>query len=269
MNENDDFLTRIIAISKQAGSLILEWYGDESCHVVNKPDASPLTEADLASDFCIGEALSGTGIPVISEERECAYPERKNWGQFWLVDPLDGTKDFLERNGEFTVNIALIRQGTPVLGVIHAPAAGLTFFAQANNGAFCEKGGRIVRLPCTQPTSSLVATVSRQHLTVRTREFLKINGINKSEPKGSALKFGMVASGKATIYPRFEGSMEWDIAAGQCILTESGCRIVDLVTGDSPRYNKPSLLNNPFIAYAPYIESKTLSIPDLHTSPLP
>ncbi len=269
MDENEVSLSQVITISKHAGTLILEWYKDKSCHVVHKADASPLTEADLASDACIGESLSGTGIPVISEEKECVYPVRKDWERFWLVDPLDGTKDFLERNGDFTVNIALINHGSPVLGVIHAPAAGLTFYAQAGKGAFCEKEGRISKLPCFVPTEPLVATVSRQHLTARTREFLTRNGITKSEPRGSSLKFGMVASGKATIYPRFEGSMEWDIAAGQCILTEAGCRIIDLVTGRVPQYNKPSLHNNPFIVCAPHIESETLSIPDLHTSPLP
>jgi 3'(2'), 5'-bisphosphate nucleotidase len=262
MDENNELLLRIIAISKHAGSLILEWYNNDSCQVVHKADASPLTEADLASDAYIGSVLSDIGIPLISEETDCSYPVRKDWDRFWLVDPLDGTKDFLERNGDFTVNIALINQGSPVLGVIHAPAAGLTFYAQTGKGAFCEKNGKISNLPCFVPKEPLVATVSRQHLTPRTREFLTINGITNFEPRGSSLKFGMVASGKATIYPRFEGSMEWDIAAGQCILTEAGCRIIDLVTGTVPQYNKPSLHNNPFIVCAPHIESKTLSIPD-------
>jgi len=269
MNEHNELLTRIIAISKHAGSLILEWYENESCQVVRKADASPLTEADLAADAFIGSALSDTGIPLISEEVDCPYPVRKAWDRFWLVDPLDGTKDFLERNGEFTVNIALIEHGSPVLGVIHAPAAGLTYYAQVGKGAFCEKGCRILTLPCFVAKEPLVATVSRQHLTARTREFLTLNGITRSEPRGSSLKFGMVASGKATIYPRFEGSMEWDIAAGHCILNEAGCRMIDLVTGTAPQYNKPSLLNNPFIVCAPHIESETLSIPDLHSSSLP
>ncbi len=108
--------------------------------------------------------------------------------------------------------------------------------------------------------------MSRQHLSAKTREFIALNGITRCEPCGSSLKFGMVASGKATVYPRFEGSMEWDIAAGHCILAEAGCTITDLVTGTRPRYNKPSLLNNPFIVCAPNVERKTLCIPDLHTS---
>ncbi len=131
MDTDKELLQTIIAVSEQAGSLILEWYGKETCHVVHKADASPLTEADLASDSYIGEALLSTGIPVISEETDCPFPDRKDRDRFWLVDPLDGTKDFLQRNGEFTVNIALIQGGEPVLGVIHAPAAGLTYYAGA------------------------------------------------------------------------------------------------------------------------------------------
>jgi 3'(2'), 5'-bisphosphate nucleotidase len=268
MTETDASLLRIIAISKHAGSLIMEYYND-SCHVVHKADASPLTDADLASDAYIGSALSSTGIPRISEETDCAYTVRKDWDCFWLIDPLDGTKDFLQRNGEFTVNIALIRHGLPVLGVIHAPAAGITFYAEAGGGAFLEQNGRISKLPCFVPKEHLVATVSRQHLSAKTREFLAANGITRFEPRGSSLKFGIVASGEATVYPRFEGSMEWDIAAGHCILTEAGCRITDLVTGREPYYNKPSLSNNPFMVCSPQVETKTLSIPDLHTSPSP
>jgi 3'(2'), 5'-bisphosphate nucleotidase len=191
---------------------------------------------------------------------------RKDWDRFWLVDPLDGTKDFIEKNGEFSVCIALVEHGTPIIGVIHAPAPGLTFSAEKGGGAFCEKDGVVRRLPCFQPPNHHVATVSRQHLTERTREFLRMNGITETEQRGSALKFGIVASGKATLYPRFEGSMEWDIAAGQAIVTEAGCRIVDLVTGTEPLYNKPSQKNNPFIVCAPQVERKTLNIPDINTS---
>jgi 3'(2'), 5'-bisphosphate nucleotidase len=268
MIKKNRLLTKATAVSKHAGRLILEWYQDRSYHVLRKPDTSPLTEADLASETCIVSALSKTGIPVISEETGCAYSVRKDWNSFWLVDPLDGTKDFIARNGEFTVNIALIEHGEPVLGVIHAPAIDLTCYAGKGNGAFCEKDGRVKRLPCAEPLGHVIATVSRQHLSAKTKEFLRINGITDVEPRGSALKFGIVASGKATVYPRFEGSMEWDTAAGQVIITEAGCRIFDLLTGTVPVYNKPSLVNNPFIVCAPHIERKTLSIPDINTSQL-
>jgi 3'(2'), 5'-bisphosphate nucleotidase len=266
MIKKTKLLTKATAVSKDAGRLILEWYQDRSYHVLNKPDASPLTEADLASETCIVSALSETEIPVISEETECAYSVRKDWDLFWLVDPLDGTKDFIARNGEFSVSIALVEHGTPIIGVIHAPAIGLTYYAGKGGGAFCEKDGVVCRLPCSGPPDHLVATVSRQHLSATTKEFLQMNGITDVEPKGSALKFGIVAAGRATVYPRFEGSMEWDIAAGHTIVTEAGCRIVDLVTGTVPVYNKPSLFNNPFIVCAPHVERKTLNIPDINTS---
>jgi 3'(2'), 5'-bisphosphate nucleotidase len=266
MIKKDKLLSQATAISKHAGRLVLEWYQDSSYHVLAKPDASPLTEADLASETYIVSALSETGIPVISEETGCAYAVRKDWDLFWLVDPLDGTKDFIHRNGEFTVNIALVEHGTPIIGVIHAPAIGLTFSAVKGNGAFCEKDGRVQRLPCSGPPGHQVATVSRQHLSAPTREFLRMNGITETGQRGSALKFGIVASGKATVYPRFEGSMEWDIAAGHVIVTEAGCRIFDLVTGTAPVYNKPSLANNPFIVCGPQIERKTLNIPSINTS---
>jgi len=266
MTEKGRLLATATAAAKDAGGLILGWYEKSSYHVRAKPDASPLTEADLASETCIAAALSETGIPVISEETGCAYPVRKDWNLFWLVDPLDGTKDFIEKNGEFTVNIALVEHGTPIIGIIHAPALGLTFSAKKGSGAFCEKDGVVRRLPCFEPPGHLTATVSRQHLSAPTREFLRMNGITETEQRGSALKFGIVASGKATIYPRFEGSMEWDIAAGQVIITEAGCRIVDLVTGTAPVYNKPSLANNPFIVCAPHIERKTLNIPGINIS---
>lgn len=265
MTDDDNLLNEIIAISKHAGSLVMEWYDSDSSLVARKSDASPLTQADLASDTFIRDALSASGTPVISEETDSPYEGRKSWDRFWLVDPLDGTKDFLERNGEFTVNIALISRGSPVLGVIHAPAAGLTYSAREGGGAFCEKGGRISRLPRYAPKTELIATVSRQHLSAATREFVMLNGISRCEPCGSSLKFGTVASGKATVYPRFEGSMEWDIAAGHSILAEAGCSIIDLVTGTPPRYNKPLLKNNPFIVCGPRIECKNLSLPASHT----
>jgi 3'(2'), 5'-bisphosphate nucleotidase len=268
MKENNELLSMSIQISKHAGKLILEWYKESLCRVTHKTDTSPLTEADLASDAYIVSALSRTGIPVISEEAECAYAIRKDWYAFWLVDPLDGTKDFIEQNGEFTVNIALIEDGSPILGVIHAPDIGLTYFAQKGNGSFCEKDGKVSRLPCFESPVQTVATVSRQHLSPITLEFLRMNDVTRFEKKGSSLKFGVVASGKATIYPRFEGSMEWDIAAGHIILTEAGCTITDLETGSSPEYNKLSLHNNPFIVSGPGIDIKTLSIPEINSSRL-
>lgn len=260
---NNHPLASVIAIAEHAGARILTWYGNNTCTVIRKADASPLTEADMASENYIRSALSESGIPVVSEEVECHYAERKDWDLFWLVDPLDGTKDFLQQNGEFTVNIALVKNRVPILGVIHAPAIGLTYYARSGEGAFCKEGTVTRKLPCFQHPSALTATVSRQHLTDTTREFMNANGITEFVMKGSSLKFGTVASGKATIYPRFEGSMEWDIAAGHAILAEAGCQITDLVTGKPPDYNKPDLHNNPFIACSPEIDIGNLNIPGM------
>jgi 3'(2'), 5'-bisphosphate nucleotidase len=151
----------------------------------------------------------------------------------------------------------------PVLGVIHAPAVGLTCYAQKGGGAFCREYGITRKLPRFKPTPSLTATVSRQHLNKTTREFLRVNGNNEFVKKESSLKFGTVTSGKAMLYPRFEGSMEWDIAAGHVILAEAYCSLTDLVTGKPPAYNKPSLRNNPFIASAPRIDIGNLNIPGI------
>lgn len=266
MTGNDKLLLKAKEISRYAGSLILQWYGNDSTRVTRKNDASPLTEADLASHDYIETALAETGIPVVSEEQDCSFSVRKDWESFWLVDPLDGTKDFLQRNGEFTVSIALIQAGEPVLGVVHAPAIGVTYYARKGGGAFCDKEGAVCKLPCFPARESIVATVSRQHLSQVTVDFLDRNGINEFAPRGSCLKFGMVASGEADLYPRFEGSMEWDIAAGHIIITESGCRIIDLVTGEEPRYNKSSFLNNPFIVYSQNIRYEDLIIPQVQSS---
>ena len=257
----DAVIQSTTSIAEHAGNLILKWYEKGIHSVVYKQDSSPLTQADLASDNYIRSALSDTGIPVVSEEADCPYSLRKDLDQFWLVDPLDGTKDFIQRNGEFTVNIALIKDKIPVLGVIHAPAAGLTCFAKKGEGAFYKEGRITKKLPCFQTPSTRTATVSRQHLSFATEEFLKMNGIHDMVMKGSSLKFCTVASGKAMIYPRFEGSMEWDIAAGHAIASEAGCRITDLVTGKVPGYNKPDLHNNPFIVCSSQIDIGTLNIP--------
>jgi len=259
----DTLIRHTTSIAEHAGRLILKWYDKGTHSVVYKQDSSPVTQADLESDDYIRSALSDTGIPVVSEETDSPYPLRKDLDQFWLVDPLDGTKDFLQQNGEFTVNIALIKDRVPILGVIHAPAIGLTYYAQSGEGAFCKEGTVTRKLPCFPPPPALTATASRQHLSFATEEFLKMNGITDCVMKGSSLKFCAVASGEAMIYPRFEGSMEWDIAAGQAIVSEAGCRILDLITGKVPEYNKPDLHNNPFIVCSSRIDIGTLNIPSL------
>ncbi len=256
----DELLDLAILIAKRAGSIILEYYYDESYDVAYKDDRSPVTAADLASESYIVSELKKTGVPIVSEESECDLLTRRGWEQFWLVDPLDGTKDFISRNGEFTVNIALIKHGSPIMGVIYAPAINSLYYAQKGKGAFLEENGKLRKLP-TISTEGYVVTISRQHLSDTGKKFVKLNGITDVEQKGSSLKFGVLAEGTATLYPRFEGSMEWDIAAGHIIATEAGCLIIDLKTGREPVYNKESLLNNPFIVFAPHVKYTELKFP--------
>lgn len=261
----DSLLMQAVTIAKAAGEIILDYYHDNSYEVSVKDDKSPVTAADLASDHFIESELKNTRIPVISEESECDPATRRSLKRFWLVDPLDGTKDFISRNGEFTVNIALIEDHSPVLGVIYAPAIDTLYYAQKNGGSFLVKNGAGESLPFTH-REGYVVTASRQHLSDTDREFLSLNGITDVEQKGSSLKFGILAEGRATLYPRFVGSMEWDIAAGHIIATEAGCRVVDLVTGQEPAYNKESLFNNPFIAFAPHVDYAGLRFPDFKGS---
>lgn len=241
-----DMLSKIIGIAKEAGGIILKYYNNLSGVFVHyKEDHSPLTTADLQSNQYITENLKKNfNFPVISEEFVPEYAVRKNFQTFWLVDPLDGTKDFLAKTGQFTVNIALIEGGIPTLGVIYVPATDLLYYAQKGSGTFLN--GKPIYNFSTR--KQLIATDSVFHSSIETQEFLKTNGITQVLKFGSALKFGKLAEGVIDIYPRFEGSKEWDIAAGHIILKEAGCSIVDIVMKQEPVYNKPSMKNNFFIA---------------------
>lgn len=241
-------IEQVIRIAQQAGAEILRYYNQYEIQVTTKEDNSPLTNADLASDRIIrNELTSRYDIPCLSEEAVIDFEARKTWTRFWLIDPLDGTKEFINKIGEFTVNIALIDNGKPVLGVIYCPAKNETYYAAVGFGAWYEKNGELLHLPCTKPSRKIIATGSRFHLSQVDKAFNEANNITDMIQVGSSLKFGLVASGKATLYVRFQGSMEWDIAAGHCIVKEAGCMIRDLATGKEPEYNKESLVNNYFI----------------------
>jgi len=265
---NNHMLSTITRIAKEAGRIILDYYQSPDDGIEYKADNSPLTLADKGSDAYIRSELEKQfPIPVISEEKPIPYEERKDWDAFFLVDPLDGTKDFIGKNGEFTVNIALIRNKKPVLGVIYAPATGELYYATKGNGAFLEKDDKIYRLPCSkQKPGERTVTGSRKHSSKLDAEFQDLNDIKTILPRGSSLKFCAVAAGAATLYPRFQGSMEWDIAAGHIIATESGCGIVDLTTGKEPDYNKKSLLNNYFIVHAGCLDPSSLRYPENKTT---
>ena len=249
-------LTNLLGIAKKAslkaGDAILKVYETEDFSIEHKKDDSPLTKADRAAHLVIMSFLGDTDIPVLSEEgRNISYDERKHWEYLWIVDPLDGTKEFIKRNGEFTVNIALVRNGKPILGVVYAPVIDKLYYAAEGVGALLECQGIQTKLPVTQGLDikkrGLKVVASRSHLNDKTREFL--DGLNDPEivSMGSSLKFMMLAENKADIYPRFAPTMEWDTAAAHAILRELGREVVDS-EGNSLIYNKESLLNPYFSA---------------------
>jgi 3'(2'), 5'-bisphosphate nucleotidase len=244
-----DALVRLTQIAGEAGCAIMGHYG-ASIAVEEKGDRSPVTAADRAAHARIVAALAewDPAIPIVSEEGEIPGPEvRRSWRRFWLVDPLDGTKEFIQRNGEFTVNIALIEDGVPVLGVIYAPALDLMYYAGQGLGSWKRaRGGAPVRITSRPPLPqhALRVAESRSHPSPELEAFLATIPVAERVPAGSSLKFCWVAEGKADIYPRLGPTMEWDVAAGDCIFRNSGAqkpRVSRLV------YNQPELRNAGFV----------------------
>jgi 3'(2'), 5'-bisphosphate nucleotidase len=242
-------LDRLAAIARQAGAAILA-VSANGVSATEKPDRSPVTEADHAAHRVIADALAkwNSGIPVISEEGTIpSYDERRSWKRFWLVDPLDGTKEFLSRNGEYTVNIALIEDNVPVMGIVYAPALDLLYLAGRSLGAWKEDGSSTrVRLYSSPPQdgTALVVAESRSHPSPELEAFLTTVPVRRRVAAGSSLKFCWVAEGIVDLYPRFGATMEWDTAAGDCVYRASG-READR---RSPlRYNTPSLRHERFV----------------------
>lgn len=255
--EIEGLLPEVIAIARRAGDAIMEVYADLDPAVEYKKDDSPLTKADIASHHVICEALAALSraIPVLSEESaEIPFEVRRNWDVFWLVDPLDGTKEFLKRNGEFTVNIALMRGGEPVLGVVYAPATEVTYFGAEGAGAHKVVNGitEAIRVNA-EPSSAPKVVVSRWHGAGEDQMRIDLGNIGVDHarcdfvPMGSSLKFCLVAEGSADIYLRNGPTMEWDTAAAQCVLESAGGSVTDL-EGNRLKYNKPVLLNPGFLA---------------------
>lgn len=248
------YIEEVIAIAKSAGRAIMEVYISDFS-VENKDDNSPLTLADLSANQVIVSALSQLTptIPVLSEESaKVDFEKRQRWQQYWLIDPLDGTREFVKRNGEFTVNIALIHHGSAVLGVVYAPVTGLLYFATHNNGAYKQRGTETALLIHTKALNQNqpVLAISRSHMDQQTQNFIKhleATCTNQAEliPMGSSLKICMVAEGLADVYPRLGLTSEWDTAAAHCILQEAGGDVVDTL-GKTLRYNTKSSLLNPF-----------------------
>ena len=257
-------LDAVVAIAKKAGDAIMDIY-EKDFTVEYKDDKSPLTEADKVSHNIILSKLSELGtpnselrtIPILSEEgREIPYEERKAWEYYWCIDPIDGTKEFIKKNGEFTVNIALIHKDTPVLGVVYAPALGDMYKAKKGEGAF-KNGEQLPLKRNLTPEMYLNVVASKSHLSEETQAFIDELAKTTEEihqvSKGSSLKLCMVAEGEADVYPRLAPTMEWDTAAADAIVRESGKMTYqyDLTPGtQDPKfviYNKENLLNPWFV----------------------
>lgn len=243
----------IVRIAKEAGEKILRIYETDDFSIEAKADNSPLTKADLASHEHIVTCLKNLTpeLPVLSEESQTLpYQERSKWSRFWLVDPLDGTKEFIKRNGEFTVNIALIEGGEARVGVVHTPALGVTYYAAKGEGAFKAEHGSVQPIAAWKDLDKMLNVVaSRSHAGPETQDLLAklaqdytVNLVSK----GSALKLCLVAEGAAHFYPRLGPTMEWDTAAAQCVAEQAGAVVTD-INGAVLSYNKENLLNPFFV----------------------
>ena len=266
MQITEKIILTALQTALKAGKAIMTIY-QQPFEVELKADNSPLTIADKTVHIIITEGLLDTGIPILSEEGEqLSYEFRKSWKDFWLVDPLDGTKEFIKKNGDFTVNIALISEKQPVFGVVYTPVQGLIYWGsesgsfrlnvtQLNNNDF-EKINSIEalseRLPCISMHEGYLVLGSSSHMNVETESF--ISDLKISHPdllfisRGSSLKFCTLAEGGADIYPRFGPTMEWDTGAGHAVARFAGCSVDQVENGLPLEYNKPSLLNPNFIA---------------------
>ena len=249
----------------KAGEEILKVYSTDFA-VEEKEDESPLTIADKNAHEKIVKYLKSTAYPVLSEEgRSIPYRERKGWDYFWMVDPLDGTKEFIKKNGEFTVNIALIHKQKAIMGVIYVPVKDVMYFGMQNFGAYKSENFSSIsakridfivdhseKLPIKKERKYTIVG-SRSHMSPETEEFIKEKEQQKGEveilSRGSSLKLCMIAEGLADDYPRFAPTMEWDTAAGQAIVEAMGGKVINWKTKASMLYNRENLLNDWFLAY--------------------
>lgn len=264
MDINFDLLLKVaIEASLEAGDSIMKIYESDDFDVSVKGDDSPLTRADLSSHKIIEQHLEKTEIRMLSEEgKTISYEERKDWDLLWIVDPIDGTKEFIKKNGEFTVNIALIQDQRPILGVVYAPAINTLYFSSKDIGAFKndsmasslsfeEIKESSVLLPINRNDDTYVVVASKSHMSPETQEYIdeleKTYGKVETISKGSSLKLCMVADGTADCYPRFAPTMEWDTAAGNAICIGANKEVIDWESKKEMVYNRKELLNNWFL----------------------
>jgi 3'(2'), 5'-bisphosphate nucleotidase len=253
MNLNN-LLPIAINAAEEACKEILDVYNSGDFQAEVKGDNSPLTVADKRAHHRIADLLKPTNLPLLSEEgRQIPFEERKGWEYFWMVDPLDGTKEFLKRNGEFTVNIALIHKNKPVLGVVAVPATGEVFYGAVGVGAFLKHNGKEIKLADKKTVdlkaSGLRVVASRSHMNEDTETFIN----NLKDPSlvssGSSLKFMLLINGKADVYPRYAPTMEWDTAAAHAVVNSAGVKVLQADRQEELEYNKENLLNPYFICY--------------------
>ncbi|PCH83006.1 MAG: 3'(2'),5'-bisphosphate nucleotidase [Piscirickettsiaceae bacterium] len=247
----------VVVLARKAGEAIMEIY-QKDFEIEFKADKSPLTEADKAAHNIIEAGLknldqkNNTSIPLMSEEgKNIPFEARKDWEYYWLVDPVDGTKEFIKKNGEFTVNIALIHNGIPVLGVVYAPALDEMYWAKQNEGAYKDGQSLPLKKPAERETYKIVA--SRSHMSDETKKFIDAIETNKEKELvsiGSSLKICLVAEGAVDVYPRIAPTMEWDTAAAHAVVLEAGMDMKAYENGsvlDQLTYNKQNLLNPFFV----------------------
>ena len=258
MNSNKELL-KISNISVEAGEIILDFY-NKNVDITFKTDESPLTQADLASNKFITDSIKkmSLNIPILSEEEFVEWDIRKKWKKYWLIDPLDGTKEFIKKNGEFTVNIALIENNRPIIGVIYAPVSNELYFSKKNFGSYkiltnkklnTLDNAKKISIK-TEKTNQVKIIGSRSHSNPLLQKWVSKN-FNQFEilQKGSSLKFCLIAEGSADIYPRFGPTSEWDIAAGHIILEEAGGRLKSIDNEEILYNEKEDILNPNFFAY--------------------
>ncbi len=252
-------IDKIIEIAINAGNAILEIYKQDFT-VELKSDDSPLTLADKTANEIIINGLKtiNNSIPIISEENKLIdFSERKNWTKCWIVDPLDGTKEFIKKNGEFTVNIALVEYGIPVLGVVHVPAQNITYYAEKNKGSYKIENGNSTQLKIRRLAEDGVLKIvgSRSHQTPELLAYVEQQKTKFANVEfvaaGSSLKFCLLAEGKADVYPRLGPTMEWDTCAGQIVATEAGAEVLRFDNNEPLLYNRENLLNPFFIVKNP------------------
>lgn len=246
----NSFLPMLKRVAVKAGEEILEVYYNEELKVLQKEDNSPVTQADLRAHNVIVEELRQTEIPILSEEGQVIpYNNRKNWTHLWIVDPLDGTKEFIKRNDEFTVNIALIKEGKPILGVVYVPVSRVLYYGGPNIGAYKKENGQSPIPLKLNPNASgpTRIAVSRSHINKKTKAYIAKYPNAISIPVGSSLKFMLLAENKIDIYPRFSPCMEWDSAAAHAVLRGLDIEVISLEDQQPLHYNKKNLYNPYFI----------------------